>query len=90
MEAICYGDSPEVRAQLSQRVENALDHERLKALLDRNALAQESMNAERLFAVKEEMEKAEARRLQPYFVRTFFMKAFSALGGSIYPRGRTL
>jgi hypothetical protein len=36
--------------------------------------------------VKEEMEKAEARRLQPYFVRSFFMKGFESLGGSIYPR----
>ena len=44
------------------------------------------MSADRLFAVKEEMEKAEARRLQPYFVRSFFMKAFEQLGGSIYPR----
>jgi superfamily II DNA or RNA helicase len=86
LQAIRYGDQPEVRARLSQRVENALDHNHLKSLLNRNALAQETMSAERLFAVKEEMEKAEARRLQPYFVRTFFMKAFAALGGSIYPR----
>ena len=47
---------------------------------------QESLSPERLFAVKEEMEKAEARRLQPYFVRSFFMKGVEALGGSIYPR----
>lgn len=86
VEAIKYGDRPEIRARLGQRVENALDRDRLRSILDRNALAQETMSAERLFAVKEEMEKAEARRLQPYFVRSFFMKAFSALGGSIYPR----
>lgn len=86
IQAIRYGDQPEVRARLGQRVENALDHNRLKSLLDRNALAQESMSADRLFAVKEEMEKAKARRLQPYFVRTFFLQAFAALGGSIYPR----
>lgn len=86
IEAIRYGDRPEVRARLSQRVENALEMNRLRAILERNALAQETMSAERLFAVKEEMEKAEARRLQPYFVRTFFMQAFAALGGSIYPR----
>ena len=86
LEAIRYGDQPERRAKLSQSIENALDHDHLRAILDRNALAQESMSAERLFTVKEEMEKAEARRLQPFFVRTFFMKAFSALGGSIYPR----
>lgn len=86
LEAIRYGDQPEVRARLGQRIENALDHEHLRTILDRNALAQETMSAERLFSVKEEMEKAEARRLQPYFVRSFFMNAFASLGGSIYPR----
>ena len=86
LEAIRYGDRPDVRARLTQRVEHALDYDNLRAILDRNALAQETMSAERLYAVKEEMEKAEARRLQPYFVRTFFMQAFEALGGTIYPR----
>jgi superfamily II DNA or RNA helicase len=86
LQAIRYGDQPEVRARLGQRIENALDHDHLRAILERNALAQESMTAERLFSVKEEMEKAEARRLQPYFVRSFFMKAFEALGGSMHPR----
>jgi superfamily II DNA/RNA helicase len=86
LQAIRYGDQPEVRARLGQRVENAFDRDKLRDILDRNALAQETMSAERLFAVKDEMEKAEARRLQPYFVRSFFMKAFEALGGSIHPR----
>ncbi|MGK4007146.1 helicase-related protein [Sorangium sp. So ce1036] len=86
LEAIRYGDQPEVRAKLYQKVERALDSDHLKKILDRNALAEESMNPERLFAVKEEMEKAEARRLQPFFVRSFFMKAFESLGGSIHPR----
>ena len=86
LEAIRYGDQPEVRARLSQHIENAFDRDKLRDILNRNALAQETMSAERLFAVKEEMEKAEARRLQPYFVRSFFMKAFEALGGSIHPR----
>jgi len=86
LQAIRYGDQPEVRARLGRTIENAFDRDNLTAILNRNALAQETMSAERLFAVKEEMEKAEARRLQPYFVRSFFMKAFVALGGSIYPR----
>ena len=84
--AIRYGDQPEIRARLLQKVDSALDQSHLRTLLNRNALAQESMSAERLFAVKEEMEKAEARRLQPFFVRSFFQKAFAALGGSIHPR----
>lgn len=84
--AIRYGDQPEIRARLLQKVDSALDQSHLRTLLNRNALAQESMSAERLFAVKEEMEKAEARRLQPFFVRSFFQEAFAALGGSIHPR----
>jgi superfamily II DNA or RNA helicase len=86
MEAIRYGDKPEVRARLTTQIDQALDRDHLKSLLDRNALAQETMSAERLFAVKEEMEKAEARRLQPYFVRSFFLKAFDALGGTAHAR----
>jgi SNF2 family DNA or RNA helicase len=84
--AIRYGDRSDVRARLTQQIDQALDHDHLKSLLDRNALAQETMSPERLFAVKEEMEKAEARRLQPYFVRAFFTKALDALGGTAHPR----
>lgn len=86
IEAIRYGDLPETRARLQQQIDTALDRDHLMSLLHRNALAQETMTPEQLFLVKEEMEKAEARRLQPYFVRSFFLKAFGALGGSIYPR----
>ncbi|NCD25278.1 MAG: DUF3883 domain-containing protein [Deltaproteobacteria bacterium] len=86
MQAIRYGDQPERREQLNQKMDVAFDLDRLWQIVNRNALAQETMSPERLFAVKEEMDKAEARRLQPYFVRSFFMKAFSALSGSIYPR----
>ncbi|MGE0395979.1 MAG: helicase-related protein [Kofleriaceae bacterium] len=86
IQAIRYGDQDDVKAKLRQRVEKAFDRNHIKDILDRNALAQETMNAERLFKVKEEMERAEARRLQPYFVRSFFTKAFDALGGTMYPR----
>ena len=86
VEAIRYGDQPEIREKLTRRIESALDHSHLLDLLHRNALVQETLSPERLFAVKEEMEKAEARRLQPYFVRSFFMQAFDSLGGSIYRR----
>jgi superfamily II DNA or RNA helicase len=86
IEAIRYGDQPEVQARLGQRIDHNFDRDNLKSLLNRNALAQESIGPERLFAVKEEMEKAEARRLQPYFVRSFFTKAFELLGGSSYTR----
>jgi superfamily II DNA or RNA helicase len=86
MQAIRYGDSPEVRAKLTQRIDHAFDHEHLKVLLDRGALAQETMSPDRLYKVKEEMDRAEARRLQPFFVRSFFLKAFNQMGGTIHRR----
>ena len=58
IQAIRYGDQPEVRARLTRKIDQALDRDHLKSLLDRNALAQETMSPERLYAVKEEMEKA--------------------------------
>lgn len=86
VEAIRYGDSPDVRAKLTQKVDSVFTHEHLLSLLNRNALAHETMSAERLFKVKEEMEKAEARKLQPFYVRSFFQKALESLGGSMHRR----
>ncbi|MCC9601014.1 DUF3883 domain-containing protein [Stieleria sp. JC731] len=86
MDAITYSDLPETRARLSKVIDDTLDHTHIKQVLDRNALSQETLGPERLFAVKSEMEKAEARRLQPYFVRSFFTKAFEQIGGSMHPR----
>jgi superfamily II DNA or RNA helicase len=86
IEAIRAGDEPQVRARLTQQVDDAFDRTHLLTLLDRSALAGEAMTPERLFRVKEEMDKAEARRLQPYYVRTFFEHAFKELGGSMRRR----
>lgn len=86
LDAIRYNDQPERHADRLRSIDNALDANHIKELLERNALAQETMSQERLFAVKEQMEIAEARRLQPYFVRSFFTKAFESLNGTMYPR----
>jgi superfamily II DNA or RNA helicase len=86
VEAIRYGESPEVQARLNQIIDSALDTEHLKAILRRNALVEQHMNLEDLYAVKEEMEKAEARKLQPYFIRAFFTEAFQNLSGEMRAR----
>ncbi len=86
IEAIRYGDDPEVRARLQRRVEGALDTERLLDLMRQNALCDEVMDEGRLFALKADMEKAEARKLQPYFIRAFFTRAFGELGGDLRAR----
>jgi superfamily II DNA or RNA helicase len=86
IEAIRYGADPEVRASLMRKVEGALDTDRLEDIIKRNALCEEVMDEKRLFAVKEEMEKAEARKLQPFFIRSFFTQAFQQIGGELRPR----
>ena len=84
--AIRYGDDPEVKARLLKKVEGALDTAHLESIIKRNALCEEVMDEKRLFAVKEEMERAEARKLQPYSIRSFFNQAFTQLGGELRSR----
>jgi len=86
IEAIRYGDQPEVRARLTQQVKDALDQEHLKQLLEEKSLAHDSMDASRIRKIREEMERAEARRLQPHFIAAFFLEAFKLLGGTVRER----
>lgn len=85
IEAIRYGDQPEVRARLMRVVEGALDHDRLRSLLEERSLTQE-MNAMAMQKVRLEMERLEARRLQPHFIASFFRAAFQHLGGTLRER----
>jgi len=86
MEAIRYGDRPEVRNRLSQVVDNAMDREKLRDLIEEHALARDSMDASRVQEIREDMERAEVRRLQPHFVAAFFNESFKRLGGTLRER----
>ncbi len=81
IQAIRYGDQPEVRARLTTVLEHALDHNRLQNLLEERALAHDAMDASRVRRIREDMERAEARRLQPHYIESFFLEAFRGLGG---------
>jgi superfamily II DNA or RNA helicase len=86
VEAIRYGDQPDVRARLEQAVDNAVDRERVRELLEARSLVTESMDISQIIRVREEMERYAARRLQPHYIKSFFMQAFENLGGSIRER----
>ena len=86
IEAIRYGDRPDVRDRLFRVVDQALDHEHLQALLEQRALAREVMDVVRVRQVREDMERATARRLQPHFIAAFFLEALKRLGGDCYER----
>ena len=86
IEAIRYGDLPEVRARLNQAISNAVDRPQLQNLLEERSLAYEVMDTSRVARVREDMERAEARRLQPHYIESFFLEAFKQLGGTIRQR----
>jgi SNF2 family DNA or RNA helicase len=85
IEAIRYGDRPNVRAKLDRVVADRLDRDRLESLIDERALAHTVMDLSQVQKIRVEMERAMVRRLQPYFIASFFLEAFEYLGG-VYRR----
>ena len=86
IEAIRYGDTPEVKERLNKAVDNALDQNRIRELIEERALARDSMDASRVQKIREDLERAEARKLQPHFICSFFLEAFKLLGGTYQER----
>lgn len=86
IQAIRYGDRPDVKAKLNEVVDSAMDRPHLLELLDERALARDTLNSSQVIKVREEMERAEARKLQPHFISAFFIEAFRLLGGTIRER----
>jgi SNF2 family DNA or RNA helicase len=86
VEAIRYGDRPEVRQRLERLIDSALDLEHVRSLAEERALAHEILTAERLQRLRDDVQRAEARRLQPHFIESFFLEAFKRLGGSYRQR----
>ena len=86
IEAIRYGNDPAVKARLYEVVDNSLNSEELKRLLDEHALTEDAMDVHQVMAIREDMERMEARKLQPHFIEAFFIEAFRSVGGKIKPR----
>ncbi len=86
VEAIRYGERDDVRNQLHKVVDQALDTDHLKELIATRSLVSDVMNVAMVREIREEMERANARRLQPHYIEDFFLEAFRELGGRIYQR----
>ncbi len=86
IQAIRYGDRPDIRAQLTEVIANAVDRKQLQDLLEEHALAHDVMDASRVARIREDMERADARRLQPHYIESFFLEAFNQLGGTARQR----
>ena len=86
LEAIRYGEQTEVRERLTREVSEAFDRGQVQDLIEESALARDVMDTSQVLRIHEDMERAEARRMQPHYVESFFIEAFTNLGGRIRER----
>ena len=87
IEAIRYGDQPEVRARLTHGASST----RSTAASSRTCSKSGRSPTTRWtpagsHRIREDMERAEARRLQPHYIESFFLEAFQRLGGTAKQR----
>ncbi len=87
MEAIRYGERPEVRAKMHQVI-NAQVGEGLDKLLAERALSTEVLSQSQLQELRSAMDEARARKLQPHYIELAFRSAFTRLGGRMARRER--
>ena len=79
IEAIRYGDQPEVRDRLNRVIDDRVA-EGLDQLLSERALYRDGLADADVQELRLRMEEARARRLQPFYVQALFTEAFRLLG----------
>lgn len=87
LDAIRYGELPEVRAKMHEVIDHKVS-DGLKELLDERALASDHLADADLAKLRAAMDEARARRLQPHYIELAFKAAFTRLGGRIAKRER--
>ncbi|RBY88240.1 helicase [Blastococcus sp. TBT05-19] len=80
MQAIRYGDQPDVRAHLDTVIDESVG-QGLDELLAERALHRQVLDGGDVEEIRLRLEEAQARRLQPHFIESFFLDAFARLGG---------
>ena len=81
IEAIRHGEDPKVKTYLTTVLDTAMDRDHLQSLLEERVLAHDAMDVSQVQRIREDMERADARRLQPHYIESFFHEAFKRLGG---------
>ena len=86
VEAVRYGDKQEVRDKLTIAIDNVTDQERVTEIVRDDLLVSGIMDTSKVEQVRADMERANARKLQPHFIKAFFVEAFQELGGTLHER----
>lgn len=82
IDAIRYGDDPEVRDRIDRVIDETIG-DRVRDAIEHAPLAVETLAFADVERIRTEMADAAARRLQPHYVRSFFAAALAHLGGSM-------
>jgi len=85
IEAIRYGELPETRANM-EKVIDAGVAQGIEEMLTERALVTETLQHADIARLRELMDEARARRLQPHYIEGAFRAAFTRLGGKIRRR----
>ena len=70
-----------MRARLFRAIDGAVDTAHVEALVARGKLTREGLDPASIRGMREKMERAAARRLQPHHIRSFFEAAFTEARG---------
>lgn len=87
LDAIQYGEQPEVRSKMEQVIDASVSRG-IEELLAERALATDSMHTADIAELRRQMDEARARRLQPHYIEGAFRAAFAGLGGKMRKRER--
>jgi superfamily II DNA or RNA helicase len=85
LEAIQYGEQPEVRARMEEVIDERVS-DGISELLDERALATGGLAEADIAQLRAQMDEARARRLQPHYIERAFREAFIRLGGRMSKR----
>lgn len=86
IEAILHNEKPETKRYLDTVIDKALDTSYIISLVEDQALDPVTMDNAKVSKIRDDMERAEARRLQPHYIESFFIEAFKKLGGTCHKR----
>lgn len=87
IEAVRFGNNPNVTQHLNNMVDESFDTEKIHKLLQERALTADTLNFEKVATITQNMARAETSKLQPYYIENFFIEAFQKSFGEIDYRG---
>jgi SNF2 family DNA or RNA helicase len=85
IEAVQYGDDPQRKIE-RDKVLDATVGDGIRELLEARALNAQFIDSNSVDEIRRAFEEAQARKLQPHYIKAFFIEAFSRLGGQIEAR----